>query len=611
MKTTGNGEQAPQMSWRRLASVSRRAVAYLRPQWPHLAAMFVCFSLLGVILVPIGLLLADVLWTRVLLGAPLTEDQARTLDLPADPFVTASELSSPERHRVLDRWLVFFGLAAALGLPAGLALFGYRLWVLQRINQTLRLDLLDQLQGLSLRFHREHAGGDAIYRMMQDAAMVSRFLEALVLTPIGALAQLLFAVGVVSLFDPRLSGLLLATLIPLAGLAWFRTAKLRRELRTARAASARVTTRVQEVVAALPVVKACGSEDWDLERFARESRRSFAAAHRARSHVASYEVQVFWVLGTALVLGTVAAAANVRADAPTAAALLGIQVWTLGLWTYFRSRFADGSGQARTLFVNWGRAQDVFAGLGRVFDLLEQEPEVRDAPDAVDLPIPRRGVRAHRVTFRYDGDGPALDGVDFEAPVGTITAIVGPSGAGKSTLLSLLLRLDDPDSGSIEIDGVPLSQVRRASLRARVSIALQEPLLFGGSIADNIRFAEPEASDRQVEAAARVACADDFIRALPRGYATELGERGVKLSTGQRQRLSIARAVLKDPAILLLDEPTAAVDADTEERLVASLAEWGRERTLFVVTHRPTTAAMADRVLALDHGRVVDPGQTA
>lgn len=592
------------MSWRRLARISWKSAAYLKPMWRHLAAMFLAFSALGVVLVPIGLVLADVLWTRVLLGAPLTVDQANTLQLPIDPYSSTQLLSGPERHEVLRRWFYLAAFALGLGLPTGLGLYAYRIWILQRVNQQLRLDILDRLQSLSLRFHREHAAGDAIYRMLQDAAMVSRFLEALVLTPIAAVGRFLLALAIVSLFDPRLALFLILPWIPLAALAYFRTRPLRYELRAARTASARVTTRVQELAAALPVVKACRSEDWDAERFARESHRSFDVARHARVRVATYEVQVYWILGIAMVFAFLAAAANTKGGHATATVLLGIQIWTLGLWTFFRSRFSEGAKQAQTLFVNWGRAQDVFAGLGRVFNLLDRAPDLGDAEDAVDLPMPRDGVRFDAVTFRYADEHAALEDVSFEAPVGTITAIVGPSGAGKSTLLSLLLRLADPDAGAIEVDGVALARVRRSSLRARFSTALQEPLLFGGTIADNIRWAVPSASDTAVRDASRVACAHDFIEALPLGYETMLGERGVKLSTGQRQRIAIARAVLKDPAVLLLDEPTAALDAETEERLVRSLAAWGKGRTLFVVTHRAQTAAMADQVLSLDHGRV-------
>jgi ABC-type multidrug transport system fused ATPase/permease subunit len=201
-----------------------------------------------------------------------------------------------------------------------------------------------------------------------------------------------------------------------------------------------------------------------------------------------------------------------------------------------------------------------------------------------------------------------LHDVDLEATVGTITAVVGPTGSGKSTLMALLLRLFDPSQGRIEIDGVDLRRFQTASVRDQVSIALQENVLFGSSVRDNIRFAVTEASDEQVRAAARVAGADDFIEALPDGYDTVLGERGSKLSTGQRQRLSIARAVLKDTPILILDEPTAALDAATEQRVLRSLAEWGRGRAIFLITHRLSTIRQADQIAFLKDGTVLERG---
>jgi ABC-type multidrug transport system fused ATPase/permease subunit len=255
--------------------------------------------------------------------------------------------------------------------------------------------------------------------------------------------------------------------------------------------------------------------------------------------------------------------------------------------------------------------QDVAVGLDRVLEVLDREPEVRDAADARELRGVRDGLAFRGVGFRYRPDRPALEAADFAVPVGAITAVVGPTGAGKSTLLALALRLFDPDRGAVEIDGVDLRALTVESLRRNVAIALQENLLFGTTIRENIRYAVPDASDAAVRAAAKVACADEFIERLPLGYDTPLGERGAKLSTGQRQRLSIARAVLKDAPILLLDEPTASLDVDTERRVLANLAAWGKERAILVVTHRLSTVRQADHIAVLSGGRVVEVGTHA
>ena len=206
---------------------------------------------------------------------------------------------------------------------------------------------------------------------------------------------------------------------------------------------------------------------------------------------------------------------------------------------------------------------------------------------------------------------PVLRGVSFTARPGTVTAVVGVSGAGKSTLMRLLLRLYEVDAGAIEIDGVDIRDLRVQSLRGGIGIVLQENALFPTTVADNIRFASPGATDAAVEAAAATACADEFVRDLPEGYATELGERGAKLSTGQRQRISIARAVVKNAPILLLDEPTASLDVATERRVLARLAEWGRDKVIFLVTHRIGTIRRADRILFLEDGLLVEEGDHA
>jgi ABC-type multidrug transport system fused ATPase/permease subunit len=227
------------------------------------------------------------------------------------------------------------------------------------------------------------------------------------------------------------------------------------------------------------------------------------------------------------------------------------------------------------------------------------------------MPTLGRGVAFRDVTFGYRPGQPVLHGVSFEARPGTITALVGPTGSGKSTLLGLLLRLFDPDRGAIELDGVDLRRIRLANLREKVAIALQENLLFGATVRENVRYGAPGASDEALRECARVACADEFIERLPAGWETQLGERGAKLSTGQRQRLSIARALAKDPPIVVLDEPTAALDAETELRLLENLAAWGRDRAILLVTHRLSTIRRADQILVLDGGRLVERGTHA
>jgi len=244
----------------------------------------------------------------------------------------------------------------------------------------------------------------------------------------------------------------------------------------------------------------------------------------------------------------------------------------------------------------------------RVLDVLGREPEVRDRPDAVPAPPLKGDVRFEAVTFAYEPGRPVLDGVAFAVPAGGQVALVGPSGIGKSTLVSLLLRLYDPTAGRVLIDGQDVRTYTLASLRAQVSVVLQDSLLFAASVRDNIACSAPGVTPAEVEAAARLANADDFIRALPQGYDTVLGERGMTLSHGQRQRLAIARAAIRQVPLLLLDEPTTGLDEANERAVVEALWRLARGRTTFLVTHDLRLAARADLILYLERGGIAERG---
>ena len=247
-------------------------------------------------------------------------------------------------------------------------------------------------------------------------------------------------------------------------------------------------------------------------------------------------------------------------------------------------------------------------GLNRVFDILDIEPDVTSKPNAQALGELRQEIRFENVSFAYEPERPVLQDVSFSVIPGTVTAIVGPTGSGKTSLMSLISRLFDPDSGSVSIDGVDLKDLDLDSLRAGVSVALQENVLFGLSLRDNIRYAVPDAPDEQLMEAVRVACVEDYIASLPDGLDTMLSDRGGKLSTGQRQRLSIARALAKGAPILILDEPTAALDAATEHRVLQRLAEWAKQRAVFLITHRISTIQQADKILYIDQGKLIEQG---
>jgi len=247
-------------------------------------------------------------------------------------------------------------------------------------------------------------------------------------------------------------------------------------------------------------------------------------------------------------------------------------------------------------------------GLNRVFDILDIEPDVKNRDNAETLEALRNDISFENVSFSYEQERPVLKNISFSTKRGGITAIVGPTGSGKSSMMGLMSRLFDPDSGQIKIDGVDLRDIELNSLRNSVSIALQENVLFGMSVRDNIRYVVPSADDEAVMSAASVSCIDEYIDSLPEGLDTMLSDRGGKLSTGQKQRLSIARAILKDSPILILDEPTAALDAQTEHRVMENLSAWGKDRAIFLITHRISTIRKANQILYLDDGKLIERG---
>jgi len=610
---------------RGLARLVVRTLPLLRGLRRHLVGLALAAS--GLLLVGLSsfLVLAPALWNGVLQGHEFTPLAARVLRL--DPAALAAGLTPELRRLAAARltWVVG-GVAIAISISA-MGLVYYAVWMLQRLNQSLRMQMVDRLQALSLRFHDQSRVGDAIYRTVQDSAMVTQIVQSFLLTP--GFALLRFAVVTLALaaFSPWLAAGLLAVWLPLGGLAHALGASLRGRFRVARASNSALTSQIQESLSGMRVIKAFGLEAFEQARFESASRAAFAGARAARTWVASFGVGAFWLVG-ALVLGATLWATLATAGAkptwlaevarrlelgPAQALLLqgGFVVWTLGLYNTWKGLYGSGSDAVTDVFRVWTHGQDIAVGLDRAFELLEREPEIADARDALALAPLAREIRFRDVSFAYRPDRPALVGVDFTAPVGGVTALVGPTGAGKSTVMALLLRLFDPDSGAIEIDGVDLRRLRVAELRRALAIALQENVLFATSIAENIRYGRPGASDSEMRAAARVACADEFIAALPAGYETLLGERGARLSTGQRQRLTLARALLKNPQVLLLDEPTASLDAETEQRLVRNLAEWGRGRCILLVTHRLSTVRLADRVVFLDRGKVVETGTPA
>ena len=573
-------------------------------------------SVLGAFLLGAAFIGTDLIENKIILGEKLEPLQATMLLLDED-FVSSAgaengQLGLEQRKVVRERVIVLAGVLAVLLLGISVCVWYYMTWIFQRVNQDLRVEMLSRVEHLSLRYHSDSKTGDAIYRIYQDSATIVNVLLYMVISPLRVVAWATFGIIVLLLFSPVLGFLLVAAAVPTIMLMRFYIPKIRVAATLSREYNSDLTSRIQETLAAIRVVKASGAETRLMERFQSDSQKALDAAFDMRKYIAYLTVSVAVVgLSFVFIADYFMATWTIRGDSTFlggSIALVGFAVWNLGAFKVATGRGEEVSAQIWELAFYWSTVQDLVAGLKRAFFLLDLEPEVVDVESPQAFPEKLKEVRIENIEFGYQPDRMILKGASLSAKTGTVTAIVGATGSGKSTLMSMLLRLYNPDAGAVLVNEVALSQMSAEDVRSNVSIALQQNVLFATSVADNIRYGRSDIDQGQVTAAAQVACADEFVRAMPDGYDTELGERGGKLSTGQRQRISIARAVLRDTPILILDEPTASLDAETERRVMANLGEWGRERVVFIITHRLSTIRNADQIAFLEDGVIKELG---
>ena len=605
---SGSVKEAFKLAW--------RCWPYYRPQAKHLATFVLINSVLGAFALGAAFIGTDLIENKIILGEKLEPLQATMLLLDED-FVSSAgaengQLGLEQRKAVRERVIVLAGVLAVLLLGISVCVWYYMTWIFQRVNQHLRVEMLSRVEHLSLRYHSDSKTGDAIYRIYQDSATIVNVLLYMVISPLRVVAWATFGIVVLLLFSPALGFLLVAAAVPTIMLMRFYIPKIRVAATLSREYNSDLTSRIQETLAAIRVVKASGAETRLMERFQSDSQKALDAAFDMRKYIAYLTVSVAVVgLSFVFIADYFMATWAIRGDTTFlggSIALVGFAVWNLGAFKVATGRGEEVSAQIWELAFYWSTVQDLVAGLKRAFFLLDLEPEVVDVESPQAFPEKLKEVRIENIEFGYQPDRMILKGASLSAKTGTLTAIVGATGSGKSTLMSMLLRLYNPDSGAVFVNEVALSQMSAEDVRSNVSIALQQNVLFATSVADNIRYGRSDIDQGQVTAAAQVACADDFVRAMPDGYDTELGERGGKLSTGQRQRISIARAVLRDTPILILDEPTASLDAETERRVMANLGEWGRERVVFIITHRLSTIRNADQIAFLEDGVIKELG---
>ncbi|MGB3550109.1 MAG: ABC transporter ATP-binding protein [Candidatus Binatus sp.] len=586
---------ARQLRSRDVFRLVAQAWPFIRPYRRHLAYLLLATLplLLG------GLLALDL--TRVFFdvvgnGHPVTPAQAWMLHVPLHA----------DRRLILIHACTLAGIAGVVGLIASAFTLGYAVWILQRISNLFRVNLYTRMQELSVRFHSEEKIGDAIFRMFQDSAAIPNVINGLIVQPLiffpAATASILYLVG----YDYRMA-LIAVLLIPAnLMLAWMFGDSMRGAFIAERETTARATTRIEETLASIKTVKAFGTEAREADTYARDNWDAFIAARRARLMLARYRVMTNTVRGLAYVAALYVGATEVMAGGTGGLARAAV---SLGLFQGSLALFGSVSARTRNITDLWGSMQDVVVAISRVLEMLRQPPEQSVSSGRAVPPKAAALLAFDRVTFGYDPRTPVLTGVNLEARVGQITAIAGPSGSGKSTIISLIVRFFDPTAGRILLDAEPIRDFDLPAWRGMLSVALQENPLFTATLRHNVAYGRPNASTAEVAEAIHRAGLGDFVRSLPAGLDTMLGEMGAKLSAGQAQRLGLARAILRDAPILLLDEPTSALDVATEETVMRGLRDWVNEapkrRMAIIATHRRATASRADRVYHLAAGRLV------
>jgi len=564
------------------AVLLRRLLAQARPYWLHIASIF-ALSLLA---------------TPLALVAPLPLKLAVDSALGSEPLPRFVAVLVPDAVGSSPTAVLWLSAALILAVAfltnlqrAGCS--ALRTWTGEKLVLEFRARLFRQVQRLSLSYHDSRGTADSSYRIQYDASSLPNVVID-GLAPFAAAVATFGSMLYVSFrIDWQLALVALAISPILFGVARAYRRRLRTRSRQVKRLESAALGVIQEVLGALGLVKGFAQEEREQARFVASANEGLVARMRLRLAEEAMDL----VLGITTAFGSAAVlfvgAGHVRAGTLTLGDLLLVMGYLAQLYD-----------PLKTISKRIASLQSHLASAERAFALLDEAPDVEEKPDARRLERARGAIQLCDVGFGYDGGPRVLRDVCFDLPAGARVGIVGKTGAGKTTLLRLLLRFYDPVEGRILLDGVDLRDYRVADLRQQFSLVLQEPILFSTSIRENIAYARPDASDAELVRAAQAAHAHEFIAALPQGYATRVGERGMRLSGGERQRIALARAFLKDAPILLLDEPTSSVDLRTEGVIVEAMEQLMQGRTTFMIAHRLATLESCDLLLRLEGGRL-------
>ncbi|MCK1638629.1 ABC transporter ATP-binding protein/permease [Bradyrhizobium sp. 157] len=473
----------------------------------------------------------------------------------------------------------------------------------ERIVADLRRDVFAHLVSLSPAFFDSARSGELVSRLTADTTQIKSAVGASVSIALRNMMLFIGAATMMVITSPKLSGFVLLAIpvivIPLVAFGRW----VRRLSRNAQDTLADASAYASELVGAIRTVQACTSERMATARFGGEVEQAYEAARSSTRARAVLTLIIIFIVFSSVVAILWVGSHDVLTGQITPG--------RLGQFVLYAAFAAAGLGQLSEV---WGEVSAASGAAERLFEILRVKSQITAPPQPVALPQPARGdVGFENVSFAYPArpDVLAVDNVSLSVKAGEKVAIVGPSGAGKSTLFHLLLRFYDPAKGTISLDGVPIKSADPLDVRSRIALVPQDSVVFAASARENIRFGRPDATDAEVERAADLAHATEFLRKLPGGFEAQLGERGVTLSGGQRQRIAIARAILRDAPLLLLDEATSALDAESETLVQTALEELMRHRTTLVIAHRLATVLSCDRIMVMDQGRIVEQGTHA
>ena len=539
---------------------------------------------------------------RLLLAAAvaaLTATAMVTLALPLAVRRVVDGFGADEVALLNAYFLAALGIAGLLALGTGL-----RYYLVTRLGERVVADIrkavFERMIGMSPAFYERVMTGEVISRITTDTTLILSVIGSSVSIALRNLLLLIGGLVMLALTSAKLTGfvLLLVPLVIVPIIVLGR--RLRRLSRESQDWIAASSGKASEALQAAQTVQAFTHEAVSRADFAQVTETAFDVARRRVFTRSVMTVIVITLVFTGIVGVLWSGANDVRAGVMTPGELVQFVIYSVIV-----------AGSVGALSEIWGELQRAAGASERLSELLHAEDEVNDPPRPRPLPRPVRGeVAFEGVRFRYPSRPAqwALDGVSLHVHPGETVALVGPSGAGKTTIIQLLQRFYDPEEGCITLDGVDLREMARADFRAAIAMVPQDPVIFASSARENIRFGRPDASDAEVEQAARAAAAHEFLTALPEGYDTRLGERGVLLSGGQKQRVAIARAILRDAPVLLLDEATSALDAESERAVQRAVEQLSAERTTLIVAHRLATVKKADRILVFEGGQIVAEG---